>query len=294
MSQSNTKLSPDGRTKTVSHPIIVTWCNAWPIVGLAIAFLLVSTLTEGSAPESHPLDPAIAIAQKGLERIHRDFKDYSAVMVKREQIGGKLKEHQYMIVKVRHEQKKDGRIIEPFAAYLRFLKPKQVKDREVIFVRGRNNGKMIVHDPPGTITGTLGGTLRLKPKGLLAMQGNRYPIMEIGIENLTQRLLAVARSDRKHQECEVHFYKGAKVNQRICTKIEVIHPHKRSHFQFHIARVYLDDEFQVPIRYESYDWPQRPGERPSLLEEYTYLELKFNVGLTDMDFDHKNPAYQFP
>ncbi len=30
-----------------------------------------------------------------------------------------------------------------------------------------------------------------------------------------------------------------------------------------------------------------------LLEEYTYLNLKFNVGLTDWDFDHRNEEYQF-
>ncbi len=30
-----------------------------------------------------------------------------------------------------------------------------------------------------------------------------------------------------------------------------------------------------------------------LLEEYTYTDLKLNVGLTDWDFDHRNESYQF-
>jgi hypothetical protein len=46
------------------------------------------------------------------------------------------------------------------------------------------------------------------------------------------------------------------------------------------------------VRYESYDWPRTPGGQPELIEEYTYLNLKFNVGLTDADFDRGNPAYR--
>ena len=49
-----------------------------------------------------------------------------------------------------------------------------------------------------------------------------------------------------------------------------------------------DDELQIPIRYESYDWPQKEGGQPVLLEEYTYTDLKVNVGLTDKDFDPDN------
>ena len=30
-----------------------------------------------------------------------------------------------------------------------------------------------------------------------------------------------------------------------------------------------------------------------LLEEYTYTNIKINVGLTDADFDTKNPNYKF-
>ncbi len=52
-------------------------------------------------------------------------------------------------------------------------------------------------------------------------------------------------------------------------------------------------ELNVPIRYESYDWPTEKGGEPILVEEYTYLNLKLNNGLTDLDFDVNNPKYQF-
>ncbi len=36
-----------------------------------------------------------------------------------------------------------------------------------------------------------------------------------------------------------------------------------------------------------------PGDKPELLEAYTYLDLKINPGFTDMDFNPKNPDYGF-
>jgi len=30
-----------------------------------------------------------------------------------------------------------------------------------------------------------------------------------------------------------------------------------------------------------------------LIEEYTFLNLRVNVGLSDTDFDRKNPTYNF-
>lgn len=55
----------------------------------------------------------------------------------------------------------------------------------------------------------------------------------------------------------------------------------------------MDDEYNLPIRYEAYDWP-RNGDSVSqddLLEEYTYVNLKTNVGLSDRDFDPANSNY---
>ena len=63
---------------------------------------------------------------------------------------------------------------------------------------------------------------------------------------------------------------------------------------YHIAHIYIDDEIGVPIRYSSWGWPKTAGGKPILLEEYTYVNIKVNVGLKDKDFDHNNPEYAFP
>lgn len=47
------------------------------------------------------------------------------------------------------------------------------------------------------------------------------------------------------------------------------------------------------MRFAAYDWPSTENGDPNLIEEYTYRDLKFNVELTDDDFDRKNPEYRF-
>ena len=80
----------------------------------------------------------------------------------------------------------------------------------------------------------------------------------------------------------------------MCTLIEVRHPQPRPYFDFHIAHIFIDDELDIPIRYAAYSWPATAGGEPILEEEYTYLDVKVNVGLTELDFDADNPAYEFP
>ena len=231
---------------------------------------------------AHPLQPALELAQKGLAGLRGTIKDYSCTVVKRERIDGKLGAHEYMFAKIRHE---------PFSVYLYFLSPDTVKGQEVIYVDGKNDGNMLAH--AGSGVRAMMGTVALKPQSMIAMQGNRYAVTEIGVENLARRLVEVAEHDKQFGECEVNFFPNAKVNGRICTCIQVVHPVPRRNFRFHLARVFIDDEYTIPIRYEAYDWPQEAGGQPLLMEEYTYMNVKVNNGFTDADFDTKNTAYKF-
>ena len=231
---------------------------------------------------AHPLEPALELAQRGLTQLRTTIKDYSCTVVKRERIDGKLGEHEYMFAKIRQQ---------PFSVYLYFLGPDSVKGQEVIYVDGRNDGNMLAH--AGSGVRAMVGTVSLKPNGSLAMQGNRYAITEIGVENLARRLVEVAEHDKQFGECEVNFYPNAKVNGRVCTCVQVVHPVPRRNFRFHLARVFIDDELLIPIRYEAYDWPHEEGGQPVLMEEYTYMNVKINNGFTDADFDPKNTAYKF-
>lgn len=226
-------------------------------------------------PNEHPLMPALRWAYSELGNIEK-IQDYSATLVKRERVGNKVGEPEYMFVKIRHR---------PFSVYIYFLGPPEKKGREVIYVKGRNNGNLLAH---GTGLQRKLGVFELAPTSFLAMRDNRYPMTEIGILTLVRRLVEVGEQDIKYGECEVKFFKGAKINNRLCTCIQVVHPVPRRNFLFHLARIFVDDELNVPIRYEAYEWPAKPGGPPRLLEEYTYLNLKLNNGFTDADFDPRS------
>jgi hypothetical protein len=240
-----------------------------------------STISFERQPNEHPLMPALRWANQGLQQMEQ-LHDYSATLVKRERVNGQVGNQEWMFIKVRHE---------PFSVYMLFLKPAALKGQEVIYVKGANDGKMWAH--PTGIQQTLVGTVSIPPDGMLAMRGQRYPITELGLKNLVRRLLEVGGNDTKYGECDVQFSDDAKINGRPCTLIQVVHPVPRRNFLFYLARIYVDRELNVPIRYEAHDWPREPGAEPELIEEYTYLDLKLNPGFTDADFDIHNPNYQF-
>lgn len=241
---------------------------------------------------SHPIDPAVEIANRALGIIRNDITDYTCTLVKRERIKGTLRDHEYMFAKVRNGKSAEGGVTTKFGVYLYFLKPDAVKGREVLYIEGDNNGKMIAKE--GGLKGRVIPAMWLKPDSALAMADNLHPITEIGLENLVVKLIERAEREKKAGgECEVQFMKDAKINGRVCTLLQVKHPVKRPQFDFFLAQIFIDDELQIPIRYAAYGWPEKEGEQPGVLEEYTYLNLKLNVGLADGDFDHNNPNYKF-
>ncbi|MDR3233022.1 MAG: DUF1571 domain-containing protein [Planctomycetaceae bacterium] len=233
-----------------------------------------------AAATEHPLVPVIRWAEAGRPKIEA-IRDYTAIMQKQENLGGEVQEAQVMEIKVRHN---------PFSVYLKFRYPKKMNGQEAIWVPSQNNGKLIAH---GVGLEKSFGTQFIDPEGFIAMRGCKYSIKEMGLLNLVDKLLEVGKKDSKYGECDVTYTEDVKVDGRVCTLIQVTHPVQRSNFIFYIARIYVDKETNIPIRYESYDWPAKQGETPKLLEAYTYLKLNLNTGLTDADFDYKNPKYDY-
>jgi outer membrane lipoprotein-sorting protein len=122
---------------------------------------------------------------------------------------------------------------------------------------------------------------------------SRHSITDIGLRNLVRRMIDRWEQESKYGECDVKYYAQAKLGERACLVIECFHPHPRQQFRFQISRLFIDKETNLPVRVENYGFPSRAGEKPPLIEEYTYTNVRTNVGLTDRDFDPKNPAYQF-
>jgi hypothetical protein len=190
-----------------------------------------------------------------------------------------------MYTEIRNRKVVNGQLVTPFSVYMYFLKPESMKGREVIYVENANDGKLVAQEGSGVLRKL--GAVKLDPRGAIAMRGNRYPITDIGVEFLVSELIKRGERDRARDECITEEKLNVTINGRQCRMLEVTHPHARPYFDFHIARIYIDEDLELPVRYEAYTWPTTPNGKPELQECYTYLNLKLNIGLTDDNFDPK-------
>jgi len=235
-----------------------------------------------NASPQHPLEAAISFAREVQKNLDDNVRDYTATLIKQERIGNELSPEQICFVKVREK---------PFSVYMNFLAPDNLKGREALYVDGQNDNKLFGHEGTGLLAHL--PSQWLLPTSPIAMDGQHYPITELGIANLTRRLIEVGEKDMAFGECQVWRNDDAKVGDRPCISVTVMHPERRPNFIFHIARIFVDKELMVPLHYEAFDWPEKPGDPPPLIERYTYARLKLNPGLTDEDFDPHNPQYNF-
>lgn len=232
-----------------------------------------------ASAEEDPIASAKALLASCKVRFE-SIRDYTCTFIKRERIDGRLSSYEVMAMKARTS---------PQSVYFKFRQPNA--GREAIYVHGRNGGKAIVHDVG--IGRLVAGSLHLDPRSRRAMDGNRHPITDAGIGFMTDTLLEGWHREMNPLDTVVTIREGVLVNKRPSTMIVCNHPRRAPHFVFHEVRLYIDDEFGLPIRFEAYDFPQRVGETPPLVEEYTYTDLRLNVGLSDYDFDPSNKAYSF-
>lgn len=238
--------------------------------------------TTSVSRDKHPLQSVLTWARGAAAKIEKEVPDYSAILLKREAIDGCLGDPQRILLKVRHQ---------PFSVYVYCYDPADRRGEEAIYVAGRNDGHLLGHTTG--ITGALLGTMSLKPDGSIAMDGQRHPLTEIGILNLCRRIAQVAEKGVNHPQCQVEMSPGQKIGDRGCRCIQIRNPADRQQFLFSQLRLYVDDELDLPIRFEAYDWPDQPGGDPPLAEQYTYAKLKLGAGLTDLDFDVSNPRYGY-
>jgi hypothetical protein len=234
----------------------------------------------------HPLQPAISFARKRYDFVRSQVRDFVCVLVRRERIGEQLRSHEFISTKVRLEQSRDGQIQTPLSVFMHYLGPEEYRGRKVLYVAGRNDGKLVVRNGGRRFNYI---TVRITPDSSTVRRESRYPVTELSLEKVAGRLIEKAeddvRFDPEGRNTVVTFFRDAKVDGRVCTRIRVVHPVQDDNLSFHTANVFVDDELNVPIRVEGYGWPKKKDEAPPLLEEYTFTKLSLNVGLTDADFD---------
>ena len=266
-----------------SFRFLSCWCLFFALVCSQAASVGAADLTSeqlasriDSAPQEHPLVPALRLADKALQKISA-VSDYEATFVKKEYVGRSFIE-QKMLIRYRKQ---------PMSVYLKFLEPNE--GRQVMFVQGANGGQMQVKE---TGLASLIGTINIDPNGATALAESKYPITMIGMENMTRRLMTewVKATDR--DDITVKFYPNAKIGDMECRVIESTHTDVVKSQGIYRARLYIDKSNGLPIRIQEFGPPKKGGQ-PTLLSDYVYLNVRTDTGMTAYDFDPRNPRYGF-
>jgi len=227
--------------------------------------------------ERHPLAPALKLARSSRKSLE-SVRDYQCLFIKRELLNGTLTT-QTMEMKFREE---------PFSVYLKNHDPNP--GREILFVKGQNDNKLLAHEGSGLKSLV---SVSLAIDAPMVRAENRHPITEIGMRNLIDKVIAQWEFEGQYGEATVQYFPDARIGGVSCPAIECMHPQPRRQFPFHLSRLYIDAQSNLPVRVENYAYPDAPGREPALVEEYTYVKVQTNVGLTNNDFSSKNPAYKF-
>jgi outer membrane lipoprotein-sorting protein len=231
-------------------------------ISIVVLIIVVSTPV-------HAFDPGQIISD--AIRSYDQVMDYTCLFYKKELVKDKYVEQKNIVVKHR----------KPFSFYLKWTEGDQ-KGTEVIYVHGRNNNKLTAH--AGGLLKWL--TLNLDPGGSVAMKNNRHTVLDAHIGKIIDicdknyklgRHLGVGSFERCGEKM---------IGGRAAICIKATFPDDRR-FYGGINYIYVDEEYKFPVAVEIYGWNNE------LLEKYEYTRIKFNVGLTDKDFDPKNKEYEF-
>lgn len=203
-------------------------------------------------------------------------KDYSGVLVKEEKINGQLLPEQYIEFKIRPE---------PFSVALKWNAPKALQGQEAMYVMGRNENRLKAKSAGFA---AIAGFISLDLRDPRITSQNRHTITETGIGYLIDSTMKNLENDRRFPAnvVQVKFADYAfQGKPHLC--METTHSVNNGQFPYYRTLVFFDKDLRMPVRFEGYDWPVQGGNpKGEKLEVYSYINLKFNTGVTDATFGY--------
>lgn len=237
-----------------------------------VALIILSAIQD--TPKTITPEQAIKISEDILEQIDADINDYTGILIKREYVDGKDTGYQYLFFKYRKE---------PIGIYIKFLKPKSIENREVLYL----GGDELTVKRGGRRNSSL--TLTLLTTSPLVTEGNRHTIQELGLRSLATQVLQRIKTEVVIPNTEINVYYNAKVDGRPVTHYRMVHRTKTPETSCRTAEISIDKKLNIPIYYRAISW----SDPPVVIEEYCFRDLNLQPKLTDQDFDLDNSAYGF-
>lgn len=244
-----------------------------------------STAADAPPPADHPLAWVLKFAHEERTFLQHTIRDFTCRVTKRERIEGELQDHYFIDMRVREPTLDGVRPAKPLGVMLEFLGPDDVAGRRVLFVAGENDGKLLVRKG-GRRFGYV--VIDIDPFGEAVRRESLMPINEIGFSHQLDRTIRTLQqdiaADPAGDNTIVEHIKTSSINGRACEMLRVTHPQRGDGLQFFTASVSIDSELRVPVRFDAYDWPTAAGQKPALMAEFIYTDVRLNVGLDDAAF----------
>ncbi len=236
---------------------------------------VVALVVGGSVPSSGGEVSAAPFlrALEDMERAYALVDHYTAIFLVHERVDGKLSPEQWIDLKFK----------KPLRFYLRWREGPN-EGRQALYPAGASGKELLVRVP--LLVGAV--TKMLDPNSPRAMKGSRHPVTDIGVGRLLEFIAEHARRGLQRRELTPDS-DGQRTTFDRPTQRYVLRFPKDSAKGYYCQTAVLDvdRELRLPIYVEIIDWQNM------LVERYGYRDLRLNPGLTDVDFDPKNPEYGF-
>jgi hypothetical protein len=234
----------------------------------------------------HPMALAVNTLNKELEFLRASVHDFRCRVTKRERVNGLLQDYFYIDMWVREEIRTGSQVTSPLSVYMQFVGPSEFEGRRVLFVEGRNEGKILARKGGDRFEYVV---TKIDPNGENAKSESLLPITQSGFTPMLVALVAglekQAAADPSGTNTHVERIDGAKLDGRPCYALRITHPQKQDDLEFHTATIFIDSELHVPARIEKSDWPASADQTPALIAEYNYTDIQVNIGLKEQMFD---------
>ncbi|MCX8036495.1 MAG: DUF1571 domain-containing protein [Candidatus Sumerlaeia bacterium] len=241
----------------------------------------VEAATSPTLAPAHPAGTGVSVSALDEFTVHftsatlayQRVQDYTATFVKQQRIKGELLPRETAQMK----------FMKPFSVYFKWTEGPNA-GMQVLYVAGQNEGRLLAR--PGGLLGVK--TFRLDPTASLAMKDNLHPITEAGIGKTLELLEVNRRKAMAEGRARVRRLPANSIPQVAgpCYEL-IVEADEKSGYYCRRAVVTFDPNTHLLIGVQTFGWDAR------MIEEYRYVNLQVNCGLTARDFDPKNPAYGF-
>ena len=143
--------------------------------------------------------------------------------------------------------------------------------------------------------------IHMSPDSSLAMREARYPVTHAGLLSLAETILGYNRQDLQQKTyAHCHELEDQTVGERACHCFVMEYRDREASKDYRKSVTMIDKEWAVPVYIKNFGWPNEDApvadeelDEATLIEHYTYTDIKFRTSLSHRDFDHGNEDYNF-